>query len=280
MIRFCLCFLFSFHLVFGQEGEPTFDTKFYDARDQWVLFDKQKEEPTYALGIVFIDPKEGYSFHYEAAVEIRDGQLVKLPRLDSSSIKMRLDRNTKDVYLLSTAQIEALALDPKPAWLQNFRENQEFISHRVGVASAMNGAGASESALPILLNAYQEDPDYPGLQYEIGYAYNATGSFYKALMFLNQAVEKDPQNFWYYRELGFALKHLNNLPEAEKAYRKGIDLTSDGFQRAEMAINMAQSYFHIKDRVKFDEWKKLVLDNAEEDSMFMEYIRYFEENWF
>ncbi|MGO1520541.1 MAG: hypothetical protein ACTHZ1_09635 [Sphingobacterium sp.] len=279
MIRLCLLLLAICQLAVGQESSPAFDTKFYDARDRWVLFDKQEGESTYSLGLIFIDPKAGYTFHFEAAVEMRDGHLEKLPRLDSSAIRTRLDRNTMDVALLSPSQIEALELEDRPEWLQAYRDNQEFISHRVGVGSAMNGAGASHLALPILLNAYQEDPSYPGLKYEIGFAYNATGSFYKAVMILNQAIESDPQSFWYYRELGFALKHLNNLSEAEKAYKKGIELTSDAFQRAEMAINMTQSYFHIKDRAKFDEWKNIVLANAEEEPMFLEYIQYFEDNW-
>lgn len=280
MRTLCLLLFAILHLAYGQEAKPVFDTKFYDARDQWVLFDKNEGESTYTLGLIYIDPQGGYTFRYEAAIEMNDGQLVQLPRLDSSEIKMRLDRKTEDVSLVSPTQIEAFGLEREPDWLQAFRNNQEFISHRVGVGSAMNGAGASHLALPILLNAYHEDPHYPGLQYEIGYAYNATGSFYKAVMILNQAIESEPQNFWYYRELGFALKHLNNLSEAEKAYKKGIELTSDGFQRAEMAINMAQSYFHLKDRAKFDEWKKIVLDNAADESRFMGYIQYFEENWF
>lgn len=280
MIRICVVLLAMLQLGFSQTTKPVFETKFYEARDRWVLFDKKEDQESYSLGMIYIDPNQGYMFQYEAAVELRGGKLIKLPRLDSSSIKMRLDRNTLDVALLSERDIVALDLEAKPEWLRQYRKNQDFTTHRIGVASAMNGAGASHLALPILLNAYQENPDYPGLRYEIGYGYNATGSFYKAVMFLNQAIEQEPQNFWYYRELGFALKHLNNLSEAEKAYKKGISLTSDGFQKAEMAINMTQSYFHIKDRDKFNEWKKIVLDHADEESVFMGYIQYFEENWF
>lgn len=280
MKKILILFISLIQIAFAQKSSLTFETKFYDAEDRWVIFDKKENQNTYALGFVYLDSEAGYTFSYQGELEYKNSEFHKVPRLDTSSnIIMRLDRNSFNVKVLTDEQVTKLGLANPPEWLQNYKQNADFIETRVLRASMMNGAGASIKALPILQKAYQEDPHYPGLEFELGYAYNATGSFYKAVIVLNKAIENDPSNFWYYRELGFSLKHLNNLPEAEKVYRKGIELASDKNQVAEMAINMAQSYFHAKDKAKFDEWKSIVVQNAEPESQYRQYINYFEENW-
>lgn len=274
--------LFSlFNIALAQKSNLAFETKFYNAEDQWVVFNKKDKQNTYALGFIYLDPQSGYTYKYEGELEYKNNKFHKIPRLDTSSnIMVRLDPNTFDVMPLNDEQIKYLHLNPQPEWLKPYKENSNFLQNRVQRASWMNGAGASIKALPILQKAYQEDPHFPGLEFELGYAYNATGSFYKAVIVLNKAIENNPSNFWYYRELGFSLKHLNNLPEAEKVYRKGIELASDKTQVAEMAINMAQSYFHAKDKPKFDEWKVIVVQNSEPDSQYRAYLNYYEENWY
>lgn len=280
MKKFLLICLSVINYAFAQNTGISFETKFYDAIDKWVLFDKKENQNSYALGFIYLDLYAGFTFNYEGEVLIKGNKLQKLPRLDSTTnIKSRLDQNTFDVYMLNEKQIEDLALPKVPEWLSSYNQNSDFIENRIKTASFLNGAGASHKALPILLKAYEEDNHYAGLEFELGYAYNATGSFYKAVMILNKAIENDPSNFWFYRELGFAFKHLNNLPEAEKAYRQAIELTSENTYKAEVAINMAQSYFHNKNRSKFDEWKQIVIENATAESMYMAYIQYFEENW-
>ncbi|VTP98600.1 MULTISPECIES: hypothetical protein [Sphingobacterium] len=278
MKKYLILFISIINIAFAQK--LSFDTKFYDAEDKWVVFDKKDKQNTYALGFIYFDPQFGYTFDYAGELEFKNNKFERLPRLDTTTIKNRLDINTFPVAILPDEKVKEFKLDPQPEWLKNYKlENSDFIENRIRRASLMNGAGASEKALKILQQAYIEDPHYPGLEFELGYAYNAIGSFYKAVIVLNKAIENDPINFWYYRELGFSLKHLNNLPEAEKAYRKAISLTADKDHIAEVAINMAQSYFHTKDKVNFDAWRKIVVENAEPDSQFMAYIQYFDENW-
>lgn len=279
IMRITLLFLLLVQFGFGQKNEFIFETKPYDAIDQWVVLNKTETNPNYTLGLVFIDPQEGVKLHYQGSVELVRNKIKLLPRLDSGEVKISLDRRTPDLAILNHKNIEQLQLPQQPAWLAGYKLNSEFTSHKLGVGSALNAIGASHKALPILQQAYKEDSHYPGLEFELAYAYNATASYYKAVIVLNLAIENDPANFWYYRELGFAFKHLNNLDQAENTYLKGIELTNDNFQKAEMAINMTQSYFHVQDRVKFDKWKKIVLAYAEPNSDFFEYIRYFEDNW-
>src|SRR5690606_39302974 len=98
MIRICVVLLAMLQLGFSQTTKPVFETKFYEARDRWVLFDKKEDQESYSLGMIYIDPNQGYMFQYEAAVELRGGKLIKLPRLDSSSIKMRSEEHTSELH--------------------------------------------------------------------------------------------------------------------------------------------------------------------------------------
>ena len=278
-MRITLLFLLIVQLSYGQKTDFIFNTRPYDAIDKWVILNKTDKNPNYTLGFVYIDPSSGFKLHYQGMVELLPDELKLLPRLDSGELKMNLDRQTVDVAILSDQYVQQLKLPIRPTWLADYKLNQDFTSYKLGIGSALNAIGASHKALPILQQAYKEDAHYPGLEFELAYAYNATGSYYKAVIVLNVAIENDPSNFWYYRELGFAFKHLNNLDQAEDTYLKGIELTNDNFQKAEMAINMAQSYFHIQDRAKFDEWKNIISSYAEPDSKFFEYIKYFEDNW-
>ena len=69
------------------------------------------------------------------------------------------------------------------------------------------------------------------------------------------------------------------IDEAEKVYRKGIKISDDDFQKSEMAVNMAQSYFELRNKEKFDEWAKLTRKYAEKDSRYTKFIDHFEQNW-
>lgn len=46
-----------------------------------------------------------------------------------------------------------------------------------------------------------------------------------------------------------------------------------------MAINMAQTYFHLKNRKKFDEWAKLTKKYSKKNSQYSKYIDMFEKEW-
>lgn len=178
MKKILILFISLIQIAFAQKSSLTFETKFYDAEDRWVIFDKKENQNTYALGFVYLDSEAGYTFSYQGELEYKNSEFHKVPRLDTSSnIIMRLDRNSFNVKVLTDEQVTKLGLANPPEWLQNYKQNADFIETRIHRASMMNGAGASIKALPILQKAYQEDPHYPGLEFELGYAYNATGSF-------------------------------------------------------------------------------------------------------
>ena len=101
----------------------------------------------------------------------------------------------------------------------------------------------------------------------------------KSIPILEKALKNDSKNYSFYRELGYAYSKLNKLDMAEKTYKKGISLSDSNFEKSEMAVNMAQGYFLIKNKAKFDEWAKITKTYAEKGSQYAQYIDFFEKEW-
>jgi len=269
----CLLLLFS-SLCFGQNQELKFITKFYDAVDKWVAF---RGDSTYMIGFIYIDEEAGFTFRFDA---ITNSKLEKKPKNDSNSVLIyRLSENTANVAILSDKEIELLGLSKVPDWLEVYKQNENKNSYLVGLGYSYNHVGASHKAIEPLLKVYKEEPHFKGLEFELAYAYNAIKDFGKAIDVLNKAIKNDPKNFWFYRELGFTFINQNKWDDAEKTYLQGIELSTDKAQKAEMAFNMAASYFRIKNKPKFEKWLKLTKEYADKDLPFYDHIIYLEKNW-
>lgn len=195
------------------------------------------------------------------------------------SIKSRLSPNTANVHILSENEVKQLNLPNQPDWLKFYKTNDNTVSYYKNIGYHYNAVGASQNAIEPLLKGYKIEPHYEGLEFELSYAYNATKNHEKAIEILNNAIENDPENFWFLRELGFAYKNLGNFEKAEETYNKGIAISNDKNQKAEMAINMAQSYFQLKNKQKFEEWANITKQYTEKGSQFDQYIEYWRENW-
>ena len=85
---------------------------------------------------------------------------------------------------------------------------------------------------------------------------------------MEKAIKHNPKNYWFYRELGYSYIHTDKLPEAEKTYKKGITISNNPNQQAEMAFNMAGAYWKAKNRKKFDEWASVTRKYAKEDTIY------------
>lgn len=261
----------------GQELK--FKTSYFDAVDKWVAFDKKEEDSSYVVGFIYIDQQAGFTFDFESRFMITDKGLKKLPRDFDNSLKSRLSQNTADVAVLTEEQVQQLQLPKQPEWLKHYKTNETEPSYLVQIGYHFNHVGASKNAIEPLTKAYQKDFHFKGVEFELSYAYNATKQYEKAIEVLTKAIQHDPNNFWFYRELGFSYKNLNRISDAEIIYQKGISISNDNAQKAEMAVNMAQSYFKLKDKQKFDEWARIVRQYSEKGSQFEQYLQTWEKSW-
>lgn len=264
--------IYSFGFSQSNSTELKFNTKYYKAADKWIAFPKKEADTTYTFGFIYIDEQAGFTFDYTSNFEKTSDGLKKLPRQFEAGLKSRLSKNTVDVAILSDEQIRQLELPKEPEWLAVYKEGSEKPEYLKNIGFHYNAVGASNLALKHLLKAYKIKPHLKGLEFELAYAYNATGKFNEAIPILEKAIENDSQTFWFYRELGFSYKNLGQVKKAEKIYRTGMKLTEDKAQKAEIAINLAQSYVQLKNEKKFNEWAKLTKKYSEKGSRFEEYI--------
>ena len=58
-----------------------------------------------------------------------------------------------------------------------------------------------------------------------------------------------------------------------------MKLEKQTFEKSEMAVNMAQAYFELRNKEKFDEWAKLTRKYSEKGARYVQFIDYMEENW-
>ena len=265
-------------IVDEQKFKPT--TRFYDAVDKWVAFETEDSE--YMAGFIYIDIEAGFTFRFETYFTITDNGLEKQANdLDNNAIILRLGRNAGSYAVLSDKEIEQLGLPKTPDWLKYYKPNENNILYLVGTGYWFNHVGASHKAIEPLLKAYSKEPHFNRLEFELAFAYNATKNFDKAIEVLNKAIKNDPENYLLYKELGYAFIFMNQnkLEDAEKAYLKGIELTTEKDIKAEMANNMAYGYFLAKNKPKFEEWVKLTRKYAEEGSRIYYNMDRLEEMW-
>jgi len=277
MKKLLLVALFVSNFCFGQSQELEFVTKYYDAVDKWVAFDKRAEDSTYTVGFIYIDAQAGFTFNYEAKFKVANDGLRKIPENRNFDAKYRLGQNTANVAILSDEEIKQLELPKEPDWLRIYKGDGNSYFVRMGFL--YNSVGASHNALEPLLKVYEKEPHFEGLEFELAYAYNATQQFDKAIDVLDKAIKNEPKNFWFYRELGYSYLHQNQINSAERTYLQAMEMTTDKFQKAEMAFNMASYYFSVKNKPKFEEWAKLAKQYADTNSQYYQYINYFEGNW-
>lgn len=277
-----LSFFLLANTVFAQNETPAlkFDTKFYDAVDNWVAFPSQKSDSIFNYGYIYIDEDAGFTFEIGNTFTItNDNKFIAKPPSKTNRSIYRIDKNWKPLAIIPKDKVAEMGLPEQPESMDVYKENSESASYLKNIGYFYNSVGASHQALEPLKKAYKKEPHFNGLEFELSFAYNALRKFEKAVPVLKKALENDPDNYRFYRELGFAYLNLQRFDEAEKIYRNGIALTEDTFQKSEMAVNMAQAYFQLKNKEKFKEWAEITRKHAKENSRYSQYIALFEKNW-
>lgn len=265
-------FCFLNFTIFAQENLLNFDKNFYECEDSWVVIPSEEGEKKYTYGFVYLDNIAGYTFRLGGDFSINaDGKYHANTVEDYSAIIYRLESNTVQMSKLSDEKLKELGVKKIPDWLKIYKseETAETLTRK---GYHLNHVGASKNAIPVLLKAYKMNAHEKGLEFELSYAYNATGEFQKAVEVLEKALKNNPKDHMFYRELGYSYINLKKPLEAEKTYKKGILVSNDDSQKAEMAYNMAGVYYQSKEKNKFEEWAKQVKKFAKPESQYAKNI--------
>jgi tetratricopeptide (TPR) repeat protein len=273
--RFLLVTLLSVSFVANAQhkvpADLVFNKSIFDCENNWVAFPKKTTDSVYAYGFIYLDATAGFTFQLESFFSIgNDGELLGKPKNITGTAKYRLDQNASKVSLLTTQRQEELGLPAQPKWLSIYaREEPVTPADLTRRGKHFNHVGAFAKAFQDLNKAYQLDPHFNGLEFELAYYYNATQAYQKAVDILISAIKNDDKNFWFYRELGYSYMNLKKIDDAELTYEKGIAMSTDKKQQAEMAYNMAYTFFQQKNKTKFESWSSKTRSVADPESQFV-----------
>lgn len=258
----------------------TFNKRHVDAVDKWVAFPDKDIDSVFYCGFIYIDQQAGFTYQMKSKFAINSSGEFLLEAEDSTvNIKVRLEPEWKNIAIIPDERLAEMGLPKVPDWLKFYKEDEGKVSYLKDIGWHYNHMGACEHALIPLLAAYEKEPHYKGLEFEIGFAYNALQAFAEAKEVLEKAYKHDPKDPFILRELGYTYKGLGEIDKAEKIYTDGMKKSKNDFEKSEMALNMAQVYFQLKNRKKFDKWAKLTRKYAEEGSTYAQYIDYYEAQW-
>ncbi len=259
--------LFCSSIFLGQSKQPNiaFDTDYFNAVDHWVVLPKNPTDPFYLLGYIYLEGASGLTFVFETTLTIgTDYKWRTFTSLKNFVFKRTLDKTTPLIHVLSTKEIKEVQLPIQPGWLRLYDDADKSVEGLSSKGMQYNAIGKSNLALPYLENAYRQNPKARTVAFELAYAYNATKQFQKAIPILKDALQYDSGNYKLYRELGFSLIQIQKIEEAESIYEQGIKCCPDETQKREMAIDMAQTFYQLKDINKFEKWKLILKEFIKE----------------
>lgn len=256
-----------------------FNQRFVQSEDRWVAF-KAGEDSSHPYGFIYIDAQAGLTLQYEGNFKISpDGRLEKSMINDKGTVKIRLEPNQVQVAWLPDSWVKALGHDLVPVWLKNYKETADSLARMVRWGYFYNHWGESEKALSFLEPVYRLNPEKESLEFELSFAYNALGRYAEALAVLEKAVKRKPEECLLYKELSYAQIYLNKTEEAVASCRAGILHCQEKNMKAEIAYNMAYTFYKNKDHSRFAEWVTETRKWAEPGSVYDKNLGSMEKNF-
>jgi tetratricopeptide (TPR) repeat protein len=87
-----------------------------------------------------------------------------------------------------------------------------------------------QEAIPFLRTAVEKSPDSSSPYYQLGVAYVNLQQYSDALQAMQAAVARNPNSAQYHLRVAFLENQLLNLPEAEKEYKKTLELDPEYYE--------------------------------------------------
>ena len=227
------------------------------------------KDSAYSYGFIYIDGQAGLTLNYEGIFKISNAGVFIPKKLDSASIKYRLQANQVRVALIPETRFGELKITATPDWLKYYKTDTTSVARLYRWGFLYNSYDEYRKALTYLERAQKIDPSFKGLGVELGFAYNALEQYDKAITALQSAVETAPDKCYLYKELSFAQNHSGQLSKAAETCEKGIAVCSDKQMKSEIAYNMAYQYYKGKDKQGFKYWADQTERWANKDSEFM-----------
>ena len=142
---------------------------------------------------------------------------------DRIEVANRLGRDLVDM--------EEDRFDQAIADLRDMADHQSDVPQvYLELGQALNHVKRYQEAIPFLRTAASKAPDASSPYYQLGVAYVNLEQYRNALEAMQAAVVRNPNSPQYHLRVAYLQNQLLNLPEAEKEYKKTLELDPEYFE--------------------------------------------------
>jgi tetratricopeptide (TPR) repeat protein len=265
-MKYLLFFLFFFSTTLRGQSLLTFDHRFVESENKWVVIRTDKDT-VMNFGFIYIDASAGLTLNYEGSFTIsKDGKFIP-KKLENFGMKYRLKPNNVRVAFIPSTKYNELGITEYPDWLKIYLGDTTSIGHLYRWGFLYNGYIECAKALTYLERAQKINPKFKGLAVELAFSYNCLSQFDKAIAVLKDLLAENPTDAYVYKELILAQAKSGQLDKASENCKKAISVCTDKTYNGEMCYNLLHEYYVRKDKKNFNLWldeaKKWISSNAE-----------------
>lgn len=250
--------LFYLHSILGQNKQPDtlIHTDYFNAVHHWVVLPQNLPSVSYWLGYVYADPHQGFTFVFEDELTLNArGIWKRCHRENAHILRLILDAKSPKLWLLDTKTLQKLKLKAPPLWLEVMHYEAETW---IESARKFMAHGQYAEAVYGFEQAFRQNAQIPNLNFELALALNSIERYPQCIRHVLGCIAQKPDDYRLYREMGYALVQMHQPQEAEKVYEQGLQVCQQNEQRREMALDMAQTFYRLRDQERFEKWAKIL----------------------
>ncbi len=106
---------------------------------------------------------------------------------------------------------------------KQYKRNSDDPATALAYARGLRQANHLNRASMVLSNFAQTEETYPGIKTEMSMIELGLGNYNSAEKYAKEAVAQNPEDYHAYQNLGITLDAKEMHPEAERAFRKGLE---------------------------------------------------------
>ena len=120
-MKYSLFIIFAlFTSTLKAQSSLQFDKLFIDSEDKWVAFQIDKDS-SYAYGFIYVDEVAGLTLNHEGNFKVSKIGNFTPKKLESTSIKVRLQPNNVRVAYVPESKFKELNISATPEWLKYYK---------------------------------------------------------------------------------------------------------------------------------------------------------------
>ncbi len=270
-MKYLLLLVLLFVTRLNAQTTLNFDKLFIQSEDKWVAFQPDKDS-AYAFGFIYIDAQAGLTLNYEGTFKILPTGAFVPKKLDSTSMKVRLEPNNVLVAFIPDNKFKELNIAPIPDWLKYYKKDTGSVERLYRWGFMYNGWDDCAKALTYLEKAEKLNPKFKGLAVELSFSYNCLKQFDKAELILEEEIKTNATDAYVNKEYIYTLTKNNKIDKAVTQFESSIQTLKDSQYNAENCYNILQYYYTEKDKVNFNKWYDVFQKQVNDNKRMAKYV--------